>query len=95
VQIDDRRVVSVFREGNSVLRKLEDRLALSPDEVRDFEESVFLWFSRFTRRAGNEGIPRARIEAALVSGACHLAVDFGKQKGIVIPIEDLIEGNEA
>jgi hypothetical protein len=95
VQIDDRRVVSVFREGNSVLQKLESRLSLSPEEAQDFEERVFLWFSRFSRRAGNEGIPRARFETALVSAACHLAVDLGKQKGVVIPIQDLIEGNEA
>jgi hypothetical protein len=95
VQIDDRRIVSVFREGNAVLGRLEERLSLSSDEAQDFEERVFLWFSRFSRRAGNEGIPRARFETALVSGACHLAVDLGKQKGIVIPIEDLIEGNEA
>lgn len=60
------------------------RLNLSEEERESFEEKVFLWFDRFTRRPGNEHVPVDRFKISLLSGACHLAREIQEHKGVRI-----------
>ncbi|SRR6266498_2324691 len=58
------------------------RLQLSDEETLAFEERVFAWFDRFTRRPGNERVPVVRFQIPLLSGACNLARDLVESKGV-------------
>jgi hypothetical protein len=60
------------------------RLQLSEEETVAFEERVFAWFDRFTRRPGNEHVPVGRFQIPLLSGACNLARDLGESKGVTV-----------
>lgn len=60
------------------------RLQLSEEETVAFEERVFAWFDRFTRRPGNERVPVERFQIPLLSGACSLARDLGQSKGVTV-----------
>jgi hypothetical protein len=61
------------------------RLGLSEEEKAAFEERVFAWFDRFTRRPGNERVPVDRFQIPLLSGTCRLARDIGQSRGVEIP----------
>jgi hypothetical protein len=62
-----------------------DRLRLSEEETATFEERLFHWFDRFTRRPGTGGQVSARLQVALLSGACRLALSLAESKGIAMP----------
>ena len=81
----DDEIVSIFEDTLKVFEGLLSRFALSEEEKQAFEENVFLWFDRFTRRPGNERVPVARFQIPLLSGACRLARDLGSRKGIDMP----------
>ena len=81
----DDEIVSIFEDTLVVFDRLLSRFALSEEEKQAFEENVFLWFDRFTRRPGNERVPVARLQIPLLSGACRLARDLGSRKGIEMP----------
>lgn len=81
----DDEIVSIFEDTLAVFERLLSRFALSEEEKQVFEENVFLWFDRFTRRPGNERVPVARLQIPLLSGACKLARDLGSLRGIDMP----------
>ena len=81
----DDQIVSIFEDTLAVLEGLLSRFALSDEEKQAFQESVFFWFDRFTRRPGNERVPVTQFRISLLSGACKLARDLGSSKGIEMP----------
>jgi hypothetical protein len=81
----DDEIISIFEDTLTVFERLLSRFALSEEEKQTFEENVFLWFDRFTRRPGNERVPVVRLQIPLLSGACRLARDLGSRKGIDMP----------
>lgn len=77
-------ILSVFEGTLDVFERVLSPLTLSREEAEAFQETVFLWFDRFTRRPGNERVPVSRFQIPLLSAACKLARDVGARKGIQI-----------
>jgi hypothetical protein len=82
----DREIDALFESTIEVFEgMLLSRLPLSEEETAGFEQRVFAWFDRFTRRPGNEYLPVERFQIPLLSGACKLARDLVERKGVKIP----------
>lgn len=82
----EEEIGSFFEETVGVFERLLFPLRLSDEERSGFEERVFLWFDRFTRRPGNERVPVARFLIPVLSGARSMARELAASKGLELPI---------